>query len=131
MNKCFLMGTAGRDAELNGSTTGTSWTKFSIAVDKGWGEKKKTNWFTLIAYSKVAERVAKNVRKGHRYLFMCEADKNVWTDRNGGKHDDSVFIIEDFWFADSKTSTERQVEGQTPDGYISLDEEVGDEVPFN
>ncbi len=131
MNECYLMGTAAKDAELNGSTTGKAWTKFSIAVNKGWGEHRQTFWFNMIAYDKVAEKIAKMVRKGRRYVFRSSVEQSKWTDRNGNKHDDVVFVIADCWFADSKGNTEKHVEGQTPDGYISLDEEVGDEVPFN
>lgn len=75
--------------------------KFSLAVDDGFGENKKTNFFNLTAFYKNAEFVEKYVRKGQKYMFSCHAANNNYTDKNGVKRYEISFIIDSIEFASS------------------------------
>ena len=133
MNLCIFIGNAVRDADLKGSSTGMGYVRFPIAINGGYGDKKTVNYFDLVAFGKTAEAISKYVRTGVKYAFTCEAKQDKYTNKNGDRVSTISFVVKDFEFVQPKTanSTARSVEGETPEGFINLDQEVGDEVPFN
>ncbi len=80
--------------------------KFSLAVDEGYGENKKTNFFNLTAFYKNAEFAEKYVKKGQKYLFICHATNNNYEDKNGVKRYEVVFIVDRIEFASSTSNSE-------------------------
>lgn len=55
VNKCFITGHAGRDAETRTTPNGKTITEINIAVNNGYGENKKTVWTKLKIIGKPAE----------------------------------------------------------------------------
>lgn len=67
MNSVHLIGRLTRDPELR-YTTGIdplAVARFSLAVNDGYGEKKRTNFIGIVAFGKIAENCEKYLRKGH------------------------------------------------------------------
>jgi single-strand DNA-binding protein len=85
-----LVGNCGRDPEMKYLDNGKAVTKFSLAVSKGYGDKKSTLWFTVTCWEKLGETVNTYVRKGSKLLVVGElnGDENtgsprIWNGKNG------------------------------------------------
>ena len=55
LNKVILMGRLTRDPELRYTGSGTAVANFSLAVESGYGDSKKTDFINCVAWSKTAE----------------------------------------------------------------------------
>ena len=55
LNKVILMGRLTRDPELRYTGSETAVANFSLAVENGYGDGKKTDFINCVAWSKTAE----------------------------------------------------------------------------
>jgi single-strand DNA-binding protein len=85
LNVVVISGRLGKDPEVRSTSGGKSVCTFSIAVDRGYGDKKKTVWVSVEAWDKTAEAVARLVTKGKRVEVTGELDEDSWTDQSGQK----------------------------------------------
>lgn len=106
MNSVNIIGRIGRDPETKFTPSGKGMTKFSIAVDTGFGDKKATSWFDAIAWEKTSEFVEKYFKKGSKIAISGRLNQETWTDKEGGKRSKVVIIAERVTFADSKQTRE-------------------------
>lgn len=67
MNKVILLGNLTEDPEIK-SYQDNSFTVFTVAVQDGYGDKKKTFFFDCIASGKTGENIAKYFEKGKPIL---------------------------------------------------------------
>lgn len=91
LNKVMLIGNAGKDAELRYLASGTAQAQFSLAVnrnfrgpDGNWQEQ--TEWFNVVAWAELAERISQNVTKGKQYYVEGRLQTRSWDDDQGQKH---------------------------------------------
>lgn len=97
MNTSIFMGNVANDVAITYSKSNgkdLAIAKFNLAINEGYGEAKKTYFFNLVAFGKNAEFCEKYVRKGGKYLFTCHPTSNVYTDKDGVKHYNVVFVID-------------------------------------
>lgn len=64
-----IVGNVGRDPEMRYTPSGSAVTSFSVAVSDGFGEKKKTIWFRVSAWEKLAETCNNYLKKGSKVLI--------------------------------------------------------------
>lgn len=88
LNKIMLIGNLGRDPELNVTAEGTPVTKFSLAVNRkyktGTGElKEETEWFTIVAWRKLAETCERYLHKGSKVYIEGRLTQRKYTDKTG------------------------------------------------
>lgn len=60
----IIVGKLSRDPELKYSSNGTPVARFSIPVDRRVGEERKTAWWNIVVFGKIAESAKQNLRKG-------------------------------------------------------------------
>lgn len=91
LNKVMLIGNVGRDAELRYLSSGTAQAQFSLAVnrnfrgpDGNWQEQ--TEWFNVVAWAELAERISQNVVKGKQVYVEGRLQTRSWDDDQGQKH---------------------------------------------
>ncbi len=65
MNRIILSGRLGRDPEMFYFPSGDACTKFSLAVDKGYGENKSVDWFNIETTKLQAESCNEYLSKGN------------------------------------------------------------------
>jgi single-strand DNA-binding protein len=82
-SKTIIVGRAGRDAEQRFTPAGKAVTQFSVAVDIGWGDNKKTQWYEVVCWDKLAEVAAQYVKKGSKVLCDGVAELNEYTGKDG------------------------------------------------
>ena len=136
MNKVIFCGRTTKDVEMRYSQGENSMAigRFSIAIDSGYGDKKKTSFFNCTIFGKQAEAFEKYVPKGTKVLLECEANQNQYTDKNGNKVNSVDFIVKSFEFCESKSQSNSQTQ-TTPsnnDGFMNIPAGLEDEgLPFN
>ena len=122
MNKCFFTGRTTKDIELRyTSQSQTAVGNFSLAVTEGYGDQKKTDFFNMTVWGKLAESMERYVKKGTKIVVECKAVPNQYTDKNGNKVNTVVFDVKSFEFCESKsggnTGTPATPETPTPSSY--------------
>ncbi len=78
-------GTLGKDPESRATSTGTKVVNFSVAVEKGFGDRASTSWFNIIAYDKNAEFAEKYLKKGKSVTVCGDLQIRSWDDKNSGQ----------------------------------------------
>ncbi len=91
LNKVMLIGNAGRDAELRYLANGTAQAQFSLAVNRSYRGpdnewKEETEWFNIVAWRELAERLSQNVTKGKQIYVEGRFQTRSWDDDQGVKH---------------------------------------------
>lgn len=103
-NKVILMGNLTRDPELRYTPKGTPVAAFGIAVNRQLrtesGEtRQETTFVDVEAWSQIAERIAKFVKKGSPILIEGRLRLDQWDDKKTGqKRSKLVVVCENFRF---------------------------------
>ena len=87
LNRWEGIGNLGKDPETR-YTTGSNPTavcRFTIAVDKGYGENKKTVWVNIVTFGKLAENCQKFLQKGRKVYASGELDIREYDKQDGTK----------------------------------------------
>lgn len=128
MNSVSLVGRCTRDPEVryNGELAVA---KFSIAIDDGWGEKKKTNYPSVVAFGKTAEFIEKNVSKGKLVAVVGKLQTGSYEKSDGTKVYTSDVVAERFYLLEWEKKGE--VAKPTHDWNSSGFNEIpDDDIPF-
>lgn len=89
MNKVMLIGRWTRDLELRFTQQGTAVATGTLAVDDGYGDKKKTYFHTIVIWGKTAEATANYSKKGNRIAI-----EGRLTQRNYEKDNMKIYVTE-------------------------------------
>lgn len=102
LNCITLMGRTGKEPETRTTQAGKVVTKFSLATDHGFGEKKVTEWHQVVCFDKLAESVAKFVGKGCRVLVVGRMRYSHTTRDDGSKSFFAEVIADTVQFIDTR-----------------------------
>lgn len=83
MNIITIKGRLTGNPELKTSSTGKSVVAVNVAVDYGFGENKKTDFFTVVAWEKLAEFIAKYFSKGQEIIVVGEMHSRKYKAKDG------------------------------------------------
>lgn len=116
MNSVNLIGRVGRDPEIRHTSTGKAVCEFSLAVDDGWGDNKKTVWLDVTAWNATAETCSAHVVKGDKLGITGRLSQDEWTDKATGQKRTKIKITADsIHFAGAKReSGQHQQRAATP-----------------
>ena len=86
MTKVFLIGNLTRDPELTETAGGVSVCRFAVAVNRGFGDNRVTDFYNVTAWRKLGETVAHFTKKGNKIavygdLQIRQYEANVGTRR--------------------------------------------------
>lgn len=87
LNRWEGIGNLGKDPEVR-YTTGqnqTAMCRFTVAVNHGYGERKKTVWMNVVAFGKLAENCGKFLAKGKKVYVSGEIDIREYQKQDGTK----------------------------------------------
>ena len=118
INRVVLVGRLTSDPELKTTNGGTSWTSFSLAVNRsqkdGSGYKDVASFFSCVAWGKYpGETIANHCKKGQRIGIEGRLQQRSWEDKNGGKRSFVEVVIDGFEFLDAKKDGQSQGEGHS------------------
>ncbi len=136
INKVILMGRLTRDPEMRHTNSGTPVTTFSIAIDNGYGDNKRTDFVNCLAWNKTAEFVTKYFTKGKMIIVIGRITTRSWETQDGKRAYATEVVANEVTFGESKTSPQLntpQTAAQPPmqdddDDFTPLDED--DDLPF-
>ena len=88
LNKIMLIGNLGRDPELQVTSDGTPFTRFSLAVSRTYkttsGERREeTEWFNVVAWRNLAEVCERYLHRGSKVYLEGRVVQRRYTDKNG------------------------------------------------
>jgi single-strand DNA-binding protein len=89
VNKVILIGNLGKEPEGRVMPSGTQVTKFSLATNEKWKDKKtgemqtKTEWHNIVMYNKLAEIGATLLKKGMSVYIEGSISTDKWKDKEG------------------------------------------------
>lgn len=127
MNKAILTGRLTRDPEIRVTQDGqTTIARFGLAVDRKQKEQK-ADFFNLTAFNKTAQFAEKYLKKGTKVNVIGHLQNDEYTNRDGQKVTQTIVIVEEVEFCESK---KEQTE-QKPDGFMDVPKDLGEELPFN
>lgn len=128
MNKAILTGRLTRDPEIRVTQDGqTTIARFGLAVDRK-GKEQKADFFNLTAFNKTAQFAEKYLKKGTKVNVIGHLQNDEYTNRDGQKVTQTIVIVEEVEFCESK---KEQTE-QKPDGFMDIPKDIdSEELPFN
>jgi len=125
-HKVTAVGRVGGDAEMRYTSKGDPVTSFSVATDVGWGDNKKTIWFKVTTWAKLAEICNEYVRKGMMVLIEGTlAEPRVYEAKNGEHRASLDLTAREVRLLSSKRASE-----QTNPDVVGIDEMPNEEIPF-
>ncbi len=87
LNKMMVIGNVGKDPEMRYTPNGNAVTSFTVATNRIFtvnGEKQKeTEWFSVVAFGKLAEIVSQYVTKGRQVYVEGRLRSRTWTGQDG------------------------------------------------
>lgn len=136
-NKVIIVGNVGRDPEKRSTTSGKAVINFSVAVNNNtklpsgdW--KEETTWFRVVAFDKLAERVADRAKKGNSVLVEGRIQTSEYTNKEGAKVNSWEVIASDVRFLDRKPREDGGFvgAGDASSAPAASSAVVDEEVPF-
>ena len=106
INSVVLMGRLTAEPELRSTTSGTSVTRFTIAVNRYSKDgENKADFINVTAWRKTAEFVSKYFRKGSMIAVEGSIQTDTYTDREGNKRYSFKVVANNVSFCGSKAET--------------------------
>lgn len=137
MNKFFITGRLTKDVEKQTTQSGISVARFSVAVDRDFKDSagnKQTDFFTVVAWRKLADLCADYLAKGRQVAILGQVQNRSYEDDNGNKRTVTEVIAESVEFMGAKPNTAQDENvGAKPTQRPAMDklEEIEEEdLPF-
>lgn len=145
MNLVVIKGRLVKDPELKFTQgKGTAVTSFNLAVDKGFGDNKKTAFIPVVVWGKSAEAVANYTHKGSLILVRGSIETRSYDAKDGSKRYVTEIVAdmyEGIEFLDSKNNSSNNNQGGgyqqqgIPSDYFGNGDmtpiDDGEDMPFN
>ena len=106
MNKVMLIGNLTRDPEFMTSASGVNVCKFAIAINSGFGDNSRTDYFNIVTWRNYAESCNKYLKKGSKVGIIGSLQNNDYTDKDGIKRHNVIVSASEVEFLNSKTASE-------------------------
>lgn len=107
MNIVALTGRFTKEPELKTTSSGTSVTSFSLAVDRKYqpsGEERKADFIDFVAWRNTAEFICKYFHKGSMIGIEGEIQTRNFEDKNGNKRKATEVVVSNVTFCGSKSN---------------------------
>lgn len=124
MNKVILTGRLTRSPEMRHTDSGMAICRFTIANNKGYGEKQKTTFINIVTFNKTAENCDRFLSKGNKVAIVGELEIRQYTDNEGNNRTATEVIANEVEFLSEKTSGSNSFDGPNS---IEIDE---NDLPF-
>lgn len=123
MNNCTIYGHLGQDSEFVETKGGTKILKFSLANTTGFAERKKTNWFSCVAFGERWERTAQYLKKGSAVVVSGEVTLETWEDKDGVSKSKLSLNVRELSFAGSNKDKEQSAPSQERKTKVELNQD--------
>jgi single-strand DNA-binding protein len=90
LNKVIIIGRLTKDVELKYTQSGKAVAQFSIAVDDGYGDNKRTYYPNIVVWGKSAETCSNCIAKGSKVAVCGKLTTRSYDGKDGKK----VYVTE-------------------------------------
>lgn len=104
MNYVCLMGRLTSEPELKRTQTGKDVLSFTLAVDRGYGDKKATDFLSCVAWEHTARFINQYFRKGSLIAVEGSIQTRSYEDKNGNKRTATEIVVSQTHFTGEKAS---------------------------
>lgn len=110
-NKVSLIGRLGTQPEVTTFETGNMLARFSIATDERFKDKngewqERTQWHTINAWGKLAERINKVLSKGQEIILEGKLVNQSYETKAGEKRYSTIIEVTEFLLLSSRQQQE-------------------------
>jgi len=133
MNHFTITGRLTKDAEIRYSNEGKAVARFDFAVNRKFKREGEADadFFSCVAFGKIAETFEKcMVVKGTKLLIEGEVRNNNYTNKDGQKVYGTQVVVNSFEFCESKGQTEPSAQPASENEFMSIPDNISDELPF-
>src|SRR3712207_7318544 len=107
----MIIGNLGRDPEMRYTPSGQAVTQFTVAVNRNYRDQQgewqeETEWFRVVAWGPLAERIAENLRKGRKVYVEGRIQTRQWEDQSGQKRYTTELIAQTVTALDRRPTDE-------------------------
>lgn len=128
MNNWTGIGRLVKDPQMGAiPSTQTSICKFTMAIDDGYGEKKRTNFIPVTVFGKQAESCERYLGKGQRVAVQGKIQTGSY-ERDGQKVYTTDVIADKVEFVDFKENNAQNSNQGVPQGFTTVPDD--DVLPF-
>jgi len=111
VNKAILVGHVARDPELQCTSGGKSYCRFSVATE-GWS-KNEADFHSVVCWNETAERMAEWLHKGDLVYVEGKISPQSWEDKDGVKRNRTDIIGFTVNILHQKSRAKRDDDGST------------------
>ena len=109
MNRVCLIGRLTSKPELRYTTSNITCTNITIAIDRNYGEEKKTDFINFVVWRKQAENVCKYLDKGSLVAIEGRLQQNSYEDRDGNRRYKLDVFADNIQFLNTKSKDTKSV----------------------
>ena len=107
LNKIMIIGNIGSDPEMRFTPNGNPVTSFPVATNRVYttpdgDRKEETEWFTVVAWGRLAERCNQFLTKGRRVYCEGRLHTRTWESQDGQRHYRSEIVANLVLFLDRR-----------------------------
>jgi single-strand DNA-binding protein len=132
LNKVMIIGNVGTDPEMRFTPNGNPVTSLRVATNRVYttpagDRKQETEWFTVVAWNRLAENCNQFLTKGQRVYAEGRLHTRTWDGQDGQKHSRTEIIANRVLFLD------RQAVAAVPgeETVAATEPEAEDDFPFS
>ncbi len=116
LNKILVIGNVGTDPEMRYTPSGTAVTEFRLAVNRRFNtrdgqQQEETEWFTIIAWDRLADQVNQYLTKGRRAFVEGRFHSRTWQGNDGQTRVANEIVAQQVLFLDRSGSAAWDEEG--------------------
>lgn len=129
MNSVSLIGRLVRDPDVRTTQSGTTVARFSIAIDSGFGDNKRTDFPSIVCFGKTAEICEKYLSKGSQVGVTGRLQTGSY-EKDGTKVYTTDVIADRVEFLqrakgqDNNQQSEYDNQQSEYDGFMRVDEDI-------
>ena len=107
LNRIILMGRLTADPELRTTPSGVSVASFSIAVERNYQQngERQTDFINCVAWRQTGEFISRFFQKGRMIAVEGSLQTRRYEDKTGAKRTAYDVVVDQAYFADSKSAT--------------------------
>ncbi len=135
LNKVMIIGNLGSEPEMRFTPNGNPVTSFSVATNRMYttpeGERKQeTEWFTVVAWNKLAEQCNQFLTKGRLVFAEGRLHTRSWESQDGQKHSRAEVVANRVVFLDRQGVAPLPGEEKKAEEAPPGEEVEPDDIPF-
>ncbi|MDP2743670.1 MAG: single-stranded DNA-binding protein [Dehalococcoidia bacterium] len=121
LNRVMIIGNVGTDPEMRFTPNGNPVTSFSVATNRTYntpegGKKEETEWFSVVAWNKLAENCNQFLGKGRLVYVEGRLRTRSWEGQDGQKHYRTEVIASQVLFLDREVALRTPSEATPEEG---------------